>query len=87
MGRQEKVTFYIILYLLPCLVLSPPEWPHLDQDGGNNVDLHLDTPQSPRIMVIPHMEMERDRQQESACGFLSLLGWVLSLLGFFPFYF
>lgn len=29
----------------------------------------LFVPQCPRIMVMPHVEMERDQQQESACGF------------------
>lgn len=69
LGRQEKVKFYIILFFWSCLVISPPKQSHLDRSGGNNMDLHLDTPQCPRIMVIPHVEMERDRQQESACGF------------------
>lgn len=57
------------------------------------MDLHLDTPQSPRVMVIPQMEMERDWQQESACGFCHYWGgvyhyWVIFIIiGVFPFIF
>lgn len=70
----ESEILHYSLFFLSCLVISPPKWSHLGQDGGNNMDLHLDTPQWPRIMVIPHVEMERDRQQESACGFCHYWG-------------
>lgn len=80
MGRWEKVKFYIILSFLPCLVISPPEKSRLNQDGGNNMDLHLHTPHCARIRMIPHMEMERDRQQESACGCI-IIGVVFIIIG------
>lgn len=43
-----------------------------------------DTLQSPRVMGIPHMEMERDWQQESACGFCHFWGGFI-IFGVSPF--
>lgn len=87
MGRQEKVKFYMILYLLPCFVISPPEGSHLDGmvGVGNDMDLHLDTPQSPRVITWP---WRGTGSRKVLVGFVIIgvgfviIGVVLSLLGF-----
>lgn len=77
----------LFCYFSPRRIPSGWGW----RECGNDMDLHLDTPQSPRVMVIPLMETERDWQQESACGFCHFWGCVCHywggfiIIGVFPF--
>lgn len=78
MGRQEKVKFYMTLYLLPCFVISLPEGSHLDGDGGSVGMTWISTWTHPRVQGLSHGHGE---------GLAAGRGlWVLSLLGWFYHY-
>lgn len=74
LGRQEKVKFYITLYLLPCSVISPPEGSHLDGDGGSVGMAWISTWTQPRAQGLPHGDGE-GLAAGKCLWVLSLLRW------------